>query len=211
MLVNRPHPRLDNTVPEPCYHQIFGLLGRRGSDRTARGTGRQLRQNRSTRITYRRPPPCHLEAEGRCASVTRVSGSSRVARRPVSVGAVAALSCCTFPGSSSQRPIVCTMRLCGETGRLPCDQRRSSGQAGELEQSGTAARARGVAVVGCCTAPRPGRRGPCGLSPPISLPARSALTVSSRSPRPGQALLSPAGSLRGRAVRVEAPAGSSGG
>ena len=56
-------------------------------------------------------PPDHLEAEGRCASVTRVSGSGRGARRPVSVGAVAALSCCTFSGSSCQRPIVGKMRL----------------------------------------------------------------------------------------------------
>ena len=139
MLVNRPHPRLDNTVPEPCYHQIFGLLGRRGSDRTARGTGRQLRQNRSTRITYRRPPPCHLEAEGRCASVTRVSGSSRVARRPVSVGAVAALSCCTFSGSSSQRPIVGKMRLCR---RDRSSAVRSAAVAGAGRRSGAVRRGR---------------------------------------------------------------------
>ena len=151
------------------------------------------------------------EAEGRCTSVTQVSGSSRVARRPVSVGAVAALSCCTFPGSSSQRPIVCKMRLCC---RYRSSTLRSAAVVGAGRRSGAVwrGRSRPVALLylGAVRIPAPPPR-LCGLSPPISLPARSALTLSSRSPRPCQALLSPADSLRGRAVRVEALAGSSGG
>ena len=49
--------------------------------------------------------------KGQCRSLAQMSGSNRVARRPVWVGAVAALCCCTFSGGSSQRPIVCKMRL----------------------------------------------------------------------------------------------------
>ena len=49
---------------------------------------------------------------GRCRSLAQVSGSYRVVRRLISAGAVAALCCCTFSGSSSQRSLVCKMRLC---------------------------------------------------------------------------------------------------
>ena len=41
-----------------------------------------------------------------------MSGSFRVGRRLISVGAVAALCCCTFSASSSQRPLGCKIRLC---------------------------------------------------------------------------------------------------
>jgi hypothetical protein len=43
--------------------------------------------------------------EGQCRSLAQVSGSYGIIRRVVSVGAVAALWCCTLSGSSSRRPL----------------------------------------------------------------------------------------------------------
>jgi hypothetical protein len=95
------------------YRHVWTVWTGTNSNRNCNLTLGGVRSDR-THGAAGRPRPSHAiwRYRGRCRSLAQVSGSYRIGRRLIPVGAVAALCCCSFSGSSSQRSLACKIRLC---------------------------------------------------------------------------------------------------